>query len=89
MKYTVNDLIKLMPKDCQVDHVGRVIMIVLDFLIYMKKGDSISIPGDFRFEKISEDTITIPEFFFTENWREKNFTDVVNMLLEYKLIKGR
>jgi len=89
MKYSITDIIKLLPKNCQVDDIDRIIMIILDFLVYMKPGDSISIPGDVQFDKIGKAEILIPQFVLPKEWQDREFKDVVNMLQEYKLIKSR
>jgi hypothetical protein len=89
MKYQINDIIKILPKEAQTDHVDQVIMVLLDFLVYLKPGDSISIPGDVQFEKIADTMIMIPQFFFPKEWSNKEFQDVVRLLQEYKLLKSR
>jgi len=89
VKYQISDIIKLLPKEAQTEHVDQVIMVLLDFLVYLKPGDSISIPGDVQFEKIDETMIMLPQFFLPKEWAKKEFQDVVKLLQEHKLLKSR
>lgn len=89
MKYQISDVIKILPKEAQTEHIDQVIMVLLDFLVYMKPGDSISIPGDVQFEKIDDTVIMLPQFFFPKQWSNREFQDVVKLLQEHKLLKSR
>jgi hypothetical protein len=89
MKYQISDIIKILPKEAQTEHIDQVIMILLDFLVYMKPGDSLSIPGDVQFEKIDDTVIMLPQFFLPKQWSNREFQDVVKLLQEHKLLKSR
>ena len=88
MKYQVFDIAKLLREVDQVQHIDWIIMTVFDFLIYMKVGDSISIPGGVQFEKIGEAEIMLPQYFLPKQWRDGDFQDVVRLLQEYKLLRS-
>jgi hypothetical protein len=89
MKYQISDIINILPEESRIEHIDKVIMILLDFLVYMKPGDSLSIPGDVQFDKLDETTITLPQFFLPKEWSKKEFYDVVKLLQEHRLLKSR
>ena len=78
MDYNLKKIINFLPEESKVSNIGKVVSTILSFLVYMKDGDRIIIPG-ITIEK-SDNLFSIES--------EISPTDMIKTLEENSLLSG-